>query len=293
MIEFRPKKTSELFGQHHLYDTLSSWEKETANIPKSLMFYGPYGCGKTSLARMVASWLSEDDIIEINAADSRGIDDVRDWADSAKFAPLCGCKVYIIDELHQLTAAAQSALLKVIEEPPQNIFFFLCTTEPGKLIPMISSRCFKIEVKLLDNESINDIALYLGKGKIPDNICETIVLRANGHARDAVKDIQAYLQFKSIPTFCAINSTNGKQMNVELLVTKLCTSGLSKDELIGLTSYPDENRLFALLERAVNDKVLEIRQIKQNYFNILYLWALKKQYLVSIRDVVLYVASLF
>lgn len=293
MQEFRPKKVAELFGQPHLYDVLFAWEKDTSSVPSSIMFHGPYGCGKTSLARMVASWLTKDDIIEINAADSRGIDDVRDWADSAKFSPLGGCKVYIIDELHQLTAAAQSALLKVIEEPPKGIYFFLCTTEPGKLIPMISSRCVKIEVKLLNEEAIGDIILYLGKGKIPDQICESIALRANGHARDAVKDIQSYLQFKAIPTFVALNNSNGKQMDVEKLINKLCTTGLSKDEAFSLTSYPDENKTFFTLERSISNKVLEVTQIKQNYFNILYLFSLKKQYLVSVKDIILYVSSLF
>ena len=119
IYNFRPDDLGKIFGQDHLLELLVSWLEDVSKIPRSILFSGGYGTGKTSIARIFANHLVSNkiDIKEINAADARGIDDVRGWAESAKFSPLGEkAKVYIIDELHMMTGSAQSALLKVIEE---------------------------------------------------------------------------------------------------------------------------------------------------------------------------------
>jgi len=187
---FRPDDVGKLFGQDHLQEILISWLTNTKEIPQSLLLSGPYGTGKTTIARMLAAKLTtiSDDLSEINAADARGIDDVRNWAESARFSPFgSGGKVYIIDELHQMTTAAQSALLKVIEEPPKGIYFFLCTTEPSKLLATIRSRCTHLELKLLKTQDTDDLLTFVFKNKLTDEVKDIIHKKSGGHARDAVK----------------------------------------------------------------------------------------------------------
>jgi DNA polymerase-3 subunit gamma/tau len=190
MLAPRPDNIGKIFGQDHLTDLLISWTEDINTIPKSVLFSGPYGTGKTTVARILANKLvsSKTDIKEINAADARGIEDVRSWAESAKFSPLgTGGRVYIMDELHQMTTAAQSALLKVIEEPPSKIYFFLCTTEPSKLLPAIRSRCTALELKLLQLEDTRGLLASVFRNKIHRDILDAIHYKSGGHARDAVK----------------------------------------------------------------------------------------------------------
>lgn len=187
---FRPTDVGQIFGQDHLQELLISWFEDTTQIPQSLLLSGPYGVGKTSIARMVASRITtlSEDLSEINAADARGIDDVRAWIESARFSPFgSGGKVYIIDELHQMTNTAQSALLKVIEEPPKGIYFFLCTTSPSKLLPTIRSRCTNLELKLFKPQDTIDLLSFVFRNKLSLEVKEAIHMKTGGHARDAVK----------------------------------------------------------------------------------------------------------
>lgn len=189
-VMFRPNDIGQLFGQDHLLDILINWVDHPDEMPQSILFSGPFGTGKTTVARMLANNIISlpDDLSEINAADARGIDEVRAWAESTRFSPFgSGGKVYIIDELHQMTTAAQSALLKVIEEPPKGVYFFLCTTEPLKLKDTIRSRCTRIETKLLKPEDTANLLSFVFGGKISPEIKEVIHKKSGGHARDAVK----------------------------------------------------------------------------------------------------------
>ena len=110
---FRPDDIGKVFGQDHIQDILLTWLEDISKMPPSILFSGPFGVGKTTIARILANHIvkAKKDLKEINAADNRGIDDVRLWVESTRFSPLgSGGKVYIIDELHQMTGAAQAAL---------------------------------------------------------------------------------------------------------------------------------------------------------------------------------------
>ena len=172
--EYRPQTFSELVGQDHVARTLRN-AVETDQVAHAYIFAGPRGTGKTSTARILAKTLncvgadgSGDrptttpcgvcrhcvaiadgvslDVIEMDAASNRSIDDVRDLRDKIAFAPVDGrFKVYIVDEVHMLTREAFNALLKTLEEPPDNVVFVLATTEPHKIPETIVSRCQRFD----------------------------------------------------------------------------------------------------------------------------------------------------
>lgn len=206
----RPDDIGKIFGQDHIQEVLINWLQDLSKTPQSLLLSGPYGTGKTTIARILASRLTENsstDTIEINAADARGIDDARGWAESARFSPFGNAKVYIIDELHQMTNPAQSALLKVIEEPPQGIYFFLCTTEPSKLLPQIRSRCTQLELRLLGEDDTIDL-LSLNFPKLSEPLMSAIHHKSGGHARDAVKLAEIAIQTGAV-TVEELNASAG------------------------------------------------------------------------------------
>src|SRR5215475_16134213 len=152
----RPKKLSEVIGQEHITKTLSEALKQ-GRISHAYLFTGPRGVGKTSIARILAHEINglpytDDsthlDIIEIDAASNRRIDEIRDLRDKVNVAPTSAkYKVYIIDEVHMLTREAFNALLKTLEEPPAHVVFILATTEAHKLPETIISRTQRYSFK--------------------------------------------------------------------------------------------------------------------------------------------------
>ncbi|TSD02465.1 MAG: DNA polymerase III subunit gamma/tau [Parcubacteria group bacterium Athens0714_24] len=141
--KYRPKNFDEVLGQDHIVGILKNAVK-LGRISHAYLFSGPRGTGKTSVARILAkeAGCSEMDLIEIDAASSRGIDEIRSLREAVNFVPLQGkIKVYIIDEVHMLTKEAFNALLKTLEEPPSHVIFILATTELEKVPETIVSRC--------------------------------------------------------------------------------------------------------------------------------------------------------
>lgn len=208
---YRPNSFDEVAGQQHVVKTLQH-AVEQHKIAHAYLFCGPRGTGKTSIAKIFAKTIncestehkpcltcdnclaveqgSHPDIIEIDAASNNGVEEVRSLIEKVKYAPLKGkYKVYIIDEVHMMSAGAFNALLKTIEEPPAHVIFILATTEPHKVLPTIISRCQRFDfTKVPREEIINRIHTVLESEHIT---CEEEVIRiiaqlADGGLRDAL-----------------------------------------------------------------------------------------------------------
>lgn len=191
---YRPTDLSEVWGNE---ETIKALEKilsreDRALLPHAILLHGPSGCGKTTLARIIANRLgcAEDDYREVDSADFRGIDSIRDIRKQMRLRPMAGpCRVWLLDECHKLSADAQNALLKALEDTPEHVFFILATTDPQMLINTVVNRCSKFVVESL---SISDIkALVEGiaetEGKpLPDGMSSKIANHAKGSPRAAL-----------------------------------------------------------------------------------------------------------
>jgi len=189
--KYRPKTLEKVIGQNSAVLSLQKMEK-TGGIPHTILFSGPSGCGKTTLARIVSRMVgcSDMDLQEKNCADFKGIDTVREIRNVMSSAPLSGkSRVWIIDEAHKLTNDAQNAFLKILEDTPKHVYFFLCTTEPQKLITTIRTRCTEISVKPLSDTDLEKIirrVCKLEKAEISDRILEKLIEVSGGSARKAL-----------------------------------------------------------------------------------------------------------
>jgi DNA polymerase-3 subunit gamma/tau len=288
-----------IFGQDHIEDMLISWATNSEKIPNALLLYGPYGCGKTSIARILANKLATNkrDITEINASEARGIDDVRNWTQSARFSPLGNAKIYIIDELHQMTVAAQSALLKVIEQPPESIYFFLCTTEASKLLPAIRSRCHPIKLKLLDLNASQSLCKFAFNGEIPANIVEQLHFACGGHARDLLKACDIYILNRNHTDFdLKENVSKIVPLNFDESLKILQTGdslGYKLKRLEPLWSSDDDGLINQVTNEYIERKFLEeIPNFVSKYGEILRMRALRQDYKISAKEFLYYVLSL-
>jgi DNA polymerase-3 subunit gamma/tau len=209
--KYRPQAFSEIVGQEHIVQTLSN-AITMGLISHAYLFSGPRGSGKTTLARILAKAVNcQDrksfepcnkcfscqeimegraiDLIEIDAASNRGIDDVRELREGIRFSPTrLKYKVFIVDECHQLSREAANALLKTLEEPPPHAIFILATTEIQKMIPTIISRCQRFDFRRLRISEIVARLELLAKNekvKIEKPALELIALNSGGSLRDA------------------------------------------------------------------------------------------------------------
>ena len=213
--KYRPQDFDEVVGQEAVVRTLRN-AIETDQVRQAYLFAGPRGTGKTSLARILAKALNcaqgptptpdkvchacqaiaagtSLDVIEMDAASQRGIDDIREIRDRVVLQPAEGMhKVYILDEAHQLTDAAFNALLKLIEEPPPHLVFVFCTTELQKMLATVRSRC---QTFVFSRPRLPDLVRLLrrvadGEGiEVPDAALALVARSARGSYRDAVSTL--------------------------------------------------------------------------------------------------------
>lgn len=209
-LKYRPQDFDDLTGQSHILSSLKGAIK-SERIGHAFLFAGPRGVGKTTTARILAKSLNcsegptihpcqkcqsckeitlsrSIDVIEIDGASTRGIDDIRGLREGVKYSPLRGrYKIYIIDEVHSLTPDAFNALLKTLEEPPSKVIFIFATTDPMKVPSTILSRCQRFAFKRLSLKEISTRLKSIAdmeNVKITQNALHYLAVRADGSIRD-------------------------------------------------------------------------------------------------------------
>lgn len=219
--KYRPQRFSEVVGQDHVTQTLRN-AIEQKRIAHAYLFVGPRGTGKTTLARIFAKALNcangpkadfddQDpkcreiaegrslDVLEIDGASNRGIDEIRQLRDTVNYAPATSrFKVYIIDEVHMLTKEAFNALLKTLEEPPAHVKFMFATTEPEKVLPTILSRCQRFDLRRIPAKLIvQHLAEIAGKERvsIDEQALFAVARGADGGMRDAESTLDQLISF--------------------------------------------------------------------------------------------------
>lgn len=206
--KYRSKSLSEIVGQEHITTALTH-ALNHEGISHAYLFTGPHGIGKTSIARILAFEVNgfpydetslPVDIIEIDAASNRRIDEMRDLRDRVSIAPVQGkYKVYIIDEVHMLTREAFNALLKTLEEPPAHVIFILATTEAHKLPDTIISRTQRYTFKPVDAGQVAAHLRTIAKAEnidITDEALEVIARHGQGSFRDSISLLDQMSQHK-------------------------------------------------------------------------------------------------
>ncbi|HSX16408.1 MAG TPA: DNA polymerase III subunit gamma/tau, partial [Candidatus Saccharimonadales bacterium] len=195
--KYRSKSLGEIVGQEHVTATLANALK-AGRVSHAYLLSGPRGVGKTSIARILAHEInglpyddaSHLDIIEIDAASNRRIDEIRDLRDRVNTAPSAAkYKVYIIDEVHMLTKEAFNALLKTLEEPPAHVVFILATTEAHKLPETIISRTQRYSLRPVPEEQVIAHLKTIAKGeklKIDDDALALVAKHGEGSFRDSI-----------------------------------------------------------------------------------------------------------
>ncbi|MBU4285036.1 DNA polymerase III subunit gamma/tau [Patescibacteria group bacterium] len=235
--KYRPQKFSEVIGQDHVIKTLTS-ALNGNKVAHAYLFAGPRGTGKTTVARLLAKAVNcQDnfsfepcnkcescleimenramDLIEIDAASNRGIDEVRELRERIRFAPSRGkYKVFVIDEAHQLTPAAFNALLKTLEEPPAHAIFILATTEAHKMLPTILSRVQRFDFRKLSLLNVIKKLEMVAKKegvKISEKALRIIALNSEGFMRDAESMLGQVIAFSA----SSADKPGDKEISVE------------------------------------------------------------------------------
>ncbi|HEU5476369.1 MAG TPA: DNA polymerase III subunit gamma/tau [Gaiellaceae bacterium] len=284
--KYRPQSFEEVVGQEAVVRTLSN-AIATEAVRQAYLFAGPRGTGKTSMARILAKCLNcaqgptttpdgtchacraiaagtSLDVIEMDAASQRGIDDIREIRDRVVLQPVEGrYKVYILDEAHQLTDAAWNALLKLIEEPPPHLVFVFCTTDLSKVLPTVRSRC---QTFVFQRPPLQDLVSKLrrivdAEGiEAPDQALALVARSARGAYRDAESALDQ------------LASSTGNQLTVqavlELLGTveeealfRLCDLVIDRDTAGALTYVEELSERGHDLGRLVLDLIEHLRQL--------------------------------
>lgn len=292
--KYRSKSLDEVVGQNHITDTLKQALK-SGKIRHAYLLTGPRGVGKTSVARILAHAVNEldytddtshIDIIEIDAASNRRIDEIRDLRDKVFIAPAqAKYKVYIIDEVHMLTREAFNALLKTLEEPPEHAIFILATTDAHKLPETIVSRTQRFSFRPVDLEKVVEHLAKIAKQEkiqISDAALQLLAEHGEGSFRDSISlldqvsnvsqivelaDIEQLLGVPSDEAISKLASSLGKSSssNIAVQLDALYAQGFEPAAIVKRLSQllreqllAGQNRLDSQVQLGLLDELLEV-----------------------------------
>ena len=267
--KYRPSSFSEVSGENEIVKSLKLSLKNKS-MAHAYLFSGPRGVGKTTIARLIAKGvnclnLKENgepcnecknckainegrfsDLIEIDAASNRSIDEIRSLKEKINYQPVEGLKkVYIIDEAHMLTKEAFNALLKTLEEPPSHVIFILATTELDKILPTIISRCQRYDFKPLDLEEMKSGLEHILKEEnlsMTDDVYPVIYENSSGSMRDSISILERL-----------IVTANGKEIDLKIA-----------EDTLGITP---SSRIKIFLNKLLNENEYDIINELENLAN--------------------------
>ncbi len=288
--KYRPQTFAEVYAQEHVTEILQNAIRGN-RIAHAYLFTGPRGVGKTSMARILAKSLNcvdgptvtpcnkchicleitngtSSDVIEIDGASNTSVDDVRDLQKELLYAPTkAKYKIYIIDEVHMLSKSAFNALLKTLEEPPDNVLFIFATTEPFKVIPTIISRCQRYDFKRIPIEAIVKRLQELTVAENIDIDKESLYLlarKADGGLRDALSLLDQVL------SYCADKVTIDKVRDIfGLIPTQVFC------ELLTLIASRDSQALLGRLQE-IFESGADLQDLTTNLMEFLRVVILRK-----------------
>lgn len=189
--KYRPKDLNEIVGQDHIVKPLSKM-LESKEVPHTILFCGPKGTGKTTTVHILKKELkcSKWDFTDQDCGQKGGIDTIRDIERNINLVPMKGkTRIWVLNECHQLSAAAQNSLLDMTEFTPKHAYFFLCTTDPQKLLPALRSRCTIFACKPINGTNMRKLLQRICKQeklKISEEVEDKIISNADGSARNAL-----------------------------------------------------------------------------------------------------------
>lgn len=282
---YRPSTFEEVAGQQHIVKTIKN-ALVTKKIAHAYLFAGPRGTGKTTMAKLLAKALNcehgigcqcneckncvainegtHPDVLEIDAASNNGVEEIRDLIDKVKYGTILGrYKVYIIDEVHMMTAGAFNALLKTLEEPPEHVIFILATTEPHKILPTILSRCQRYDFSKVSDADIRErIKVVLEQENIAYNedAINLVISLADGGMRDALSILDQVLAYSgdnlSVQDVLDIFSLESKEEKMNL-INSIATGNVN-DVLNRLNAYIERG---TDIKRLTNDLLIMLKDV--------------------------------
>lgn len=229
--KYRPRSLERVVGNEDTIQSLQKMVQENI-VPHAILFAGLPGTGKTTCARILRKALGCHDIdyTELNSSSFRGIDTIREIMRTMNLAPTGGeCRVWVLDECHSLSRDAMQASLKMLEDTPSHVYFFLCTTDPGKLLPAIRSRCTEMVLRPLNDDEMSKLILRACKKEgidISSGTIEDICEASQGLPRKALVILD---KIRNLPEEQRSQAAKGAQEEEEKQTIDLCRALIRRE----------------------------------------------------------------